>query len=217
MNQFNLKNKHYQITIEPITKNSNSLYADAQYLLTKREQEAYQNFSSERRKQEWLLTRILLKKILGNSYSPISYQNSGKPTISGYHISISHTHGAVALILSEQNNVGIDVELISDKISRIKNKFLLPHEIENLKGNIPLYLTLIWSAKEVLYKLYSKGGIDFKENLKIESFKLAQKGNFDAEIILPNFTEKYKMQYQLLGDKNEFAAIWGILKAKDND
>jgi hypothetical protein len=30
-------------------------------------------------------------------------------------------------------------------------------------------LSKIWSAKEVLFKLYMKGGIDFKANLFIES------------------------------------------------
>ena len=55
--------------------------------------------------------RRLLKAILG--YEPVIRHNEdGKPLIDDSHISISHTIGYVAVILSHDHEVGIDVEYL---------------------------------------------------------------------------------------------------------
>ena len=58
-------------------------------------------FSSPHRKLEWLSVRVLLYQLLGEE-KIIEYAPSGKPRLadSSYFISISHTRGYVAVILS---------------------------------------------------------------------------------------------------------------------
>ena len=68
-------------------------------------------FSSPHRKLEWLSVRVLLYQLLGEE-KIIEYAPSGKPRLadSSYFISISHTRGYVAVILSPRSEVGIDIE-----------------------------------------------------------------------------------------------------------
>jgi 4'-phosphopantetheinyl transferase len=40
------------------------------------------------------------------------------------HISISHSHDKLAIIVNEKEATGIDIELIRDKVLKIKHKFL---------------------------------------------------------------------------------------------
>ncbi len=49
--------------------------------------------------------------------------------IEGYHISISHTLGYVAVILSRDYEVGVDIEYVSDRVNRISSRFLRDDEV----------------------------------------------------------------------------------------
>ena len=53
----------------------------------------------------------VLTEMLG--YEPlIEHNEDGKPMIEGYHISISHTLGYVAVILSRDYELGVDIEYV---------------------------------------------------------------------------------------------------------
>lgn len=72
------------------------------------------------------------------------------------------------MILSKRFPVGIDIEAQRPQIRKLSVKFV--SETEQLRwgnGLTDEALHLIWGAKEVLYKLYSKGGLDFKTDLSI--------------------------------------------------
>ena len=51
--------------------------------------------------------------------------------------------------------------------------------------------TLIWCAKEAIYKWYQKGNINFIKDIKLHNFKIKKKGilkaNFKTEQILLNY------------------------------
>lgn len=109
----------------------------------------------------------------------ISISDSKKPLLSNYefHFSISHCGDFAAAIVSENNTVGIDVELVTPKIDLVKNKFLSEKEINLLENsNCQLsvmnyqLLTLFWSAKEAIFKWYGKGKVDFRKNMIIDKF-----------------------------------------------
>src|SRR5579871_863418 len=101
-----------------------------------------------------------------------------------YHFSISHCGEFAAAIASNTSRVGIDIELITPRIQNIAHKFL--NELEknffnedysafleqwNLKDKVYTeYLTLMWSAKEAIYKWYGDGGVDFSENIQLLKF-----------------------------------------------
>lgn len=89
-----------------------------------------------------------------------------------YHFSISHCGNYAAAIVSSKQRVGIDIEQPIDKILRILPKFLNTHERDLLSENMSTSqllnkATLLWSAKESLFKWYGNGGVDFKDHLHI--------------------------------------------------
>ena len=80
------------------------------------------DFNTEKRKKEWLASRLLLNKINPN-YS-ISYNKFGAPELNNEcNISISHSKELVAISISKQQ-VGLDIEEISDKALRVSSKFI---------------------------------------------------------------------------------------------
>lgn len=89
-------------------------------------------------------------------------------------LSISHNKKFSAAIISESFDVGIDVESISEKALKISDKFISPNERLSFETINPQIATLIWSAKESMYKAYGKKGLHFKENLIIQKFDEAK-------------------------------------------
>jgi 4'-phosphopantetheinyl transferase EntD len=94
-----------------------------------------------------------------------------------YHFSISHCGDYAAAIVSSSNRVGVDIELVTPKIGRISHKFLSPAEYglayrsANLGNGIQIdhssMQTLLWSAKEAMYKWYGAGLVDFKKHMRL--------------------------------------------------
>ena len=135
--------------------------------LFKNQLEAIHQIKSESRRKEKLATLLLLKAMGINSF-PV-YDSNGKPSLndSSKQISISHSLEYVALIASS-SNCSIDIEINNERVKRIASKFL--HSSEEMIVNEDLRkLQLIWSAKEVAYKLIPSKGIDFKEHMHVTS------------------------------------------------
>ncbi|MBC7902182.1 MAG: 4'-phosphopantetheinyl transferase superfamily protein [Gemmatimonadaceae bacterium] len=82
-----------------------------------------------------------------------------------YHFSISHCGDYAAAIVSRYERVGIDIEMPAEKITRIREKFLGSHEKEIFHDADMTTLTLLWSAKESVFKWYGIGGVDFSDNI----------------------------------------------------
>ena len=134
------------------------------------------DFNTEKRKKEWLASRLLLNDINPN-YS-ISYNAFGAPELrNGSFISISHSKGLVAIIISQQQ-VGIDIEEISEKALRVSSKFV---STNNLKALTAEKATLIWCCKEAVFKWHQKGELDFIADIKLHSFENMKKGEIRAE------------------------------------
>lgn len=107
-----------------------------------------------------------------------------------YHFSISHCDEYAAAIVSKTERVGVDVEIPSVKIDRIKNKFLNEEELSILQSPFSIsQLTLMWCCKEVVYKWWSYGGVDFSEKIRLQPFQLQPSGNLSARFLLGNETD----------------------------
>lgn len=89
----------------------------------------------------------------------ITHEESGKPVLDGWHISISHTKGYAAVLLSKSHEVGIDIEYVSERVKRIADRFLRPDE----QAENTIDLLLHWCAKEAIYKLYSELDLTFQQ------------------------------------------------------
>ena len=134
------------------------------------------NFNTEKRKKEWIASRLLLNEINPN-YS-ISYNTFGAPELSnGSNISISHSKGLVAIIISQQQ-VGIDIEEISEKALRVSSKFISTNNIKALTAE---KATLIWCCKEAVFKWHQKGKVDFIADIKRYPCESMEKGEIRAE------------------------------------
>src|SRR5205823_6644372 len=115
----------------------------------------------------------------------IIYDEHGKPHLenSTTKISVSHTKEFVALLISETNDAGIDIEKIHHRIEKIAPKFLSEEEKTRTPSWHQLrYYHIIWGAKEVLFKIHGRGELLFKEHLFTEPFTIEEKGSFYAWI-----------------------------------
>lgn len=137
---------------------------------------------------EFLAVRVLAKT-MGIDPLLITYLPSGKPQIDGItlNISISHTKGYAALLLSDRNFVGIDIERRSERIRKVRNKFMHREEEERIAlqaGDESTALLLHWCAKESLFKAFPDEGVDFMKELRILDFTCpSEKGNFKAKAL----------------------------------
>ena len=63
---------------------------------------------------------------------------------------------------------------------KIEKKFLNPHEHALLASlseqDRIVFASLFWSIKETVYKCWGNGGVDFSEDIKIQSFFLQDQG-----------------------------------------
>lgn len=155
--------------------------------------------SNKNQQLQWYASRHLINTIKGNATEVVK-DNSGKPFLQNepYSISISHTSQFAAAMLSTQYTVGVDVEALHPKVERVAHKFLHPQEIAEISPAEKIEkLILYWSAKEALYKLYGKGGLEFKTQLVIDPFTLQAKGELSAAITgVPSPLQNLKINYE---------------------
>ena len=157
-------------------------------------------YTAQRRRTEWLSTRYLLQQTLPDA--KITYDRNGKPYLKNRKesIAISHCKDFISLFINlNGKNVGLDCETISSKVEKISHKFAR-NELSFIHSDKTAHLTVIWCAKEALFKLYSIGSVDFNEDLRIDSFEFcAEGGTFTGRIFKQN-EQIYRMNYQIIGN-----------------
>ena len=127
-----------------------------------------------------LAGRFLLQYLFPDfAYELIQIADTRKPFLPDeqYHFSISHCGDYAAAIVSKKNRVGIDIEIPVEKIARIMYKYVSAkeHEYFNIipgtamDGSVMKLdePTLLWSAKEAVYKWYGLGGVDFRKQIRL--------------------------------------------------
>jgi phosphopantetheinyl transferase len=144
---------------------------------------------SEIHQKGFLSIRHLLKKV-GLSDTDLQYDEFGKPHLDGgRYISISHSFSFTAIIFSYENPVGIDIEKQREKILKIAHKFTPIEEYKTIANVDALIskLTIVWGAKESLYKIYGKKKLLFLHHIYVDDFdfedqKTTGEIRFDGEI-----------------------------------
>ena len=131
-------------------------------------------YKNDGRKLEFLAIRALMYEMLrvnGASKGLLSHagdfthNGQGKPLFRGYHVSISHTKGYAALILSKKSEVAVDIEYMGDRVERIASKFLRKDErADSLDAKL-----VHWCAKETVFKLFSEENLLF-EDMRVKPF-----------------------------------------------
>lgn len=159
--------------------------------LDNNETEILENIKAPHKKLEYALGQYSLRKLLeliNIPFAGIYKDENGKPHLnnSEAHISISHTPEFLAVAYHPTQKLGIDLEKERPQILKIAHRVF--SEAEVLEINDDIYkATVMWSAKEALYKLYGKRKVDFRENLFVNL------KNKIGEIKMPNHSETHQL------------------------
>ena len=162
-------------------------------------------FLSEKRRLEFLAVRVLLKQLLGCEKA-IDYNLDGSPYLKdrSYNISISHSGKDVAIALNPQKRVGIDLERIGDKVFRVKNKYLSASEQSFVEADSEkIHLTLLWCAKEALYKIVGNEIKDIINGITILPFVPYISGIIEGKA----GKDEYILNYQV---EPEICLVWTV-------
>lgn len=131
------------------------------------------NMKSDLHRRGFMSIRHLLA-LAGYSDFHLFYDENGKPHLKdGKHISITHSFHFSAIIVSDVE-VGIDIEKQRNKILKIAHKFTPIEEYRTIANEDAMMrkLTIVWCAKESLYKSFAEKGVSFLEHIYVEDFGL---------------------------------------------
>lgn len=164
-----------------------------------------QNMRSELHQKGFASVRHLLAKA-GYSDADLFYTEDGKPHLKdGKNISITHSFHFSSIIISDEM-VGIDIEKNRDKIKRIAHKFLDQEKKFLKEERLIEQLTVLWGAKESLYKIHPDGGLSFKKHLPIDSFSLENKKT-TGTICKDSWNEKFNIFFEQI---EEFTLVYAL-------
>ena len=180
------------IGIWKLSESSEKLKKDFNFSM--HEKTEYSKIRWEKRKTEYLATRLLSHKLLG--FKPeIVYESTGRPLLknSRLNISISHSTELVTVIISDKK-VGIDVENTKRNIDRTAKRFLHKNEFNHIVTleNPRTIKILYWSAKEAIFKCSDSIGIEFNDQIFIDPFQIKTEGAFSGTL---NNSIHYKLWY----------------------
>ena len=141
-------------------------------ILSKKSEERLNSMKSELHQKGFLSIRHLLRKI-GLTDADLHYDEFGKPHLDKGFISITHSFTFTAIIISENALVGVDIEKQREKILKIAHKFTPIEEYKTIANVDALIskLTIVWGAKESLYKIYGKKKLLFLHHIYVDDFK----------------------------------------------
>ena len=166
--------------------------------------EASKNIMHPAKRTQHLAGRLLLQTMLpALDVNSIQYAANGKPYFenANIHFSISHCNGYAACAISEEGPVGIDIELIHERIKKVAPKFLHITELEKINTlNEEAQLkemSFVWAAKEAMYKMNEKLGVNFSEHLRIEGLTNNTKAMMSASILSEAAALDVQIHYEL--------------------
>ena len=122
----------------------------------------------------------------------IGHAASGQPLLRGYHVGVTHTKGYAALMLSKSCDVACDIEHFSDRVERIKSKFLRKDEMADDLDSLLVH----WCGKETVYKLFPEDNLQFSQMrvgpfstmsdwaCEVENMKRGEKVRVDFELTM---------------------------------
>ena len=129
-------------------------------------------FGSERRRREYLTWRTLVRRELGRG-AQIAYDGVGAPVVTepgGFFIGVSHCRERVAVCISTER-CAVDIESVGRDFAAASERCMTAGERAfSDDGRLG---ALLWCAKETLYKLSRRRGLDLLRDLAIERIDFA--------------------------------------------
>lgn len=166
--------------------------------LSEKEKTLLRSFVHSKRYVHWLGSRVLLRTMLQTDrFIELRENEVHKPYLVNfpYEVSISHSGDYAAVMISKEYETGVDIEKISDKAMRIAPRFMHPDELKWLESdadNIKEERAIrLWCAKEALYKLYARGKVDFRKELRIPNGQSIDGPRFEGYVLKNGKKEEY--------------------------
>lgn len=163
---------------------------------------------SELHRRGFMSVRHLLAEE-GYTDQDLFYDANGKPHLKdGTYISITHSFIFSAIILGGKE-VGIDIEKQRPKILKIAHKFTPIEEYRTLANDdaIMRKLTMVWGAKESLYKSFATPGVSFLQHIYVKDFRLDALET-KAEVTFDDLEENYKVWFL---EFEEFTCAYAVI------
>lgn len=148
-------------------------YACCDTLITAEDVASASRFQNERRRNEHLAWRRVVRRELGRG-TVISYNEVGAPEVDApdTFISVAHGAGCVAVAIAD-HKVGIDIESTERDFGAVSSRYMSLDEQQLCDDE--LWPAMVWTAKEALYKLYGKRGIELRDELQIKAYNTDNK------------------------------------------
>ncbi|SNR14583.1 4'-phosphopantetheinyl transferase family protein [Tenacibaculum jejuense] len=176
--------------------------------LTSQSLKRVSNMKSDLHQRGFLSVRHLLREV-GYEDHDLFYDEFGKPHLKdGTHISITHSFTFSALIVSKEKKVGIDIEKRRDKIVKIAHKFTPIEEYKSIANHDALVskLTIVWGAKESLYKIYGKKKLLFLDHIYVEDFSF-ENDTTTGKILYEGTTSNFDINFLEIED---FTCVYAL-------
>lgn len=164
---------------------------------------------SEELKLERLSVRVLLHCLLPDRMVKIIYDNNGKPFLKGSSgkISITHTKGYSAIMVSATVEPGIDIERRKHRAAGIASRYLSKKELSAYSNGIDDdSATIRWSAKESVYKIFGAPVVDFRKTMEIDTFDVISDSELKMSVMTANeFNAQIVVNFRVFDD---FLLTW---------
>ncbi len=186
-----------EIALWRIEEDADTLYQQLQ--LNEQEKSYVDQLANGKRHLHWLGTRVLLRTMLNtDEYIDCRIDSHGKPYLFNmpYQISLSHSFDYAAVMISKSRPVGIDIELVKQKVERIAPKFLRPAEMAFINPDQKIeHLYVCWCAKEAIYKCYGQKEVSFLDHIILHPFAYAPEGSLKADLQKGKIDMNYQVDY----------------------
>ena len=157
-------------------------------------------FRSESQRRQKLAVRALINEVFEDKMY-LNHHDNGQPYLENCatNISITHTESYVAIIIHDDEEVGIDVESLDRDFSVVEKKALSEDEIDDLeKDKRNEQLAIYWCAKEAIFKRMSQNRVDFAEQIEVEKFNVRKEGELEATFIHKDeHEEEFELEYMI--------------------
>ena len=164
------------------------------------EMEEISLFRNENQRRQKLAVRALLNEVFEEKMY-LNHHDNGKPYLENCvtNISITHTDKYVAIIISDDDELGIDIESLDRNFAPVEQKALSEDEIDDLDDDKKNeHLAIYWCAKEAIFKRMSQNRVNFAEQIEVEKFNLKKEGELEATFIHKDeYEEDFELEYMM--------------------
>ena len=187
-----------EIAVWQITETEEELMANTS--VPNDELEEIQLFRQESHRKQKLAVRALINEVFEEKMY-LNHHDNGKPYLENCAttISITHTDKYVAIIISDDDELGIDIESLDRNFAPVEQKALSEDEIDDLDDDKKNeQLAIYWCAKEAIFKRMSQNRVNFAEQIEVEKFNLRKEGELEATFIHKDeYEEEFELEYMM--------------------